>query len=168
MLMICEVCRTETDISLEQSSGQAVCSDCGGRFAVGDFVKKMLVETRSVIKDRKSTGFMYACLNCSANREAKIKKGKGVCAICGTVMNIPPAVLKAISARVNVGDGPEPAASDRPMIETSLGSSKKIPKTSLQKVARLERPKKKSIKKKVKSKKTVKKATKRGRPRKKA
>lgn len=158
MLMICEVCRREADVSLEQSSGQAVCSDCGGRFVIGEFVKKMLVETRSVIRDRKTTGFMYACLNCSADREVKIKDKKGVCALCGTIMNIPPAILRAISARVEVEEGPEVAASGRPTIEASRGSSSKVPKTRLQKVAKLDKSKKKSIKKKVKkSKKSVKK-----------
>jgi len=146
MLMICEVCRVETDVNLEQSSGKAVCSECGGRFVVGEFVKKMLAETRSVIKDRKSTGFMYACLNCSANREVKIKDKRGVCSVCGTLMNIPSSILKAVASRVEIGDGPEVAATDRPMIETSLGSSKKRPKTRLQKIAETKKPKKKSKK----------------------
>ena len=125
MLMICEVCRRESDINLEEQTGQAACSECGGRFDIGEFVKKMLVETRSVIKERRRWGFMHACLNCSADREVKIKDGKGVCAICGTVLNIAPSVLRAISNNAGVSEDVEVAATERPMIKTGRSTPKK-------------------------------------------
>lgn len=140
MLMHCEKCRQETDINYSESDDMAVCSQCGGKFGISPYQKKMLIETKSVIKDDARTGFMYACMNCSTEREVRLKGEDAHCAVCDAKMNLPPAMLQGLKTRknfVDVGD----SATDRPSFSSGMGRKK--PKKADKKPKRRGRPKKK-------------------------
>lgn len=126
MLVICEKCKKENDVNYDESSGKAVCSACGGSFSVNDFMKKMLIETRSIIREKRRTGFMHPCLNCGTDREVKFVDEKAVCSVCGSYLNVPPAILEALKSggkTFNVGAEHE---SSRPSIKFGRSDPKKV------------------------------------------
>jgi hypothetical protein len=94
----CKLGKSTTDASLDVTTNDAVCNDCGVVVEISSFAKISMKNIGDVIKDKKKA-FIFDCKTCGQKAEAVKKSGKIVGKGChqgNCMLNITKAMQVAI------------------------------------------------------------------------
>lgn len=78
----CKIGQSTSDASLDISSNEAVCNNCGIIVPVSSFAKRSMEVNGDVIKEKKKA-FLFDCMTCENRVEAVKKDGVVVGKNCG-------------------------------------------------------------------------------------